>query len=46
MSAEHIIAFTNAAIKKFDTDFSNLLSRCEANKKEKINPRQQRFEYD
>lgn len=44
MSVEHIIAFTNAAIKKFDTDFTNLLARNEA-KTIKIKPRQQRLEY-
>jgi len=43
-SAEHIIGFTNAAIRKFDTDFANLISRNES-KVLKYKPRQQRSEY-
>lgn len=44
MSAEHMISFTNAAMRKFDTDFTNLLARNEANMI-RLSPWQQRYQY-
>lgn len=43
-SIEHMIRFTNAAIKKFDTDYSNLLTRNETNIS-RLAPKQQRYQY-
>jgi hypothetical protein len=39
-----MIRFTNAAIKKFDTDYSNLLTRNETNIS-RLAPKQQRYQY-
>jgi hypothetical protein len=44
MSIEHIIRFTNCAVRKFDSDYSNLLSRNEVNM-QRLKPVEQRGQY-
>ena len=44
ISIDHMIRFTNAAIRKFDVDYSNLLTRNETNIS-RLKPKQQRYQY-